>query len=153
MGCGLFSLNFFLIDFSLSLSGANFGMHWHHRARPEAPADAHVHRQEDPPLLLCGSCSSVPLHSSETVCLSKFMCIFHCFLFSSSHFSFPFLSVFFLFVISFENVRLVIQQIPFASLPAAPPRHLHLHMYLLLIPFVVFHVIPLAIRHFSTLPA
>lgn len=50
MGCGLFSLNFFLIDFSLSLAGANLGMHWHHRARPEAPADAHVHRREDPPL-------------------------------------------------------------------------------------------------------
>lgn len=107
------SLNFFLIDFSR----ANLGMHWQ-QARPEAPmprcSDAHVHRQED--RLPCGSCSFVssPLFRN---CLSAEIYVhfpLFSFQFSSLHFVF--------FVISFENVRLVIQQIPssvFSSLSSS----------------------------------
>lgn len=93
-------LNFFLIDFSR----ANLGMHWHCIGPPRSP-DAHVRRQED--RLPCGSCSFVssPLFQN---CLSTEIYV-HFPLFSFQFFS----SLF--FVISFENVRLVIQQIPSLS--------------------------------------
>lgn len=85
-------LNFFLIDFSR----ANLGMHWH-QARPEAPLprcpDAPMHMSIVRRIAcLVAAVRSFPLHFSKTVCLPKFMCIFHCFLFSSSlHFCIFFL--------------------------------------------------------------
>lgn len=93
-------LNFFLIDFSR----ANLGMHWH-QASPEAPMHMSIVRRED--RLPCGSCSFVssPLFRN---CLSTEIYV-HFPLFSFQFFS----SLF--FVISFENVRLVIQQIPSLS--------------------------------------
>lgn len=86
------SLNFFLIDFSRAI----LGMHWH-QARPEAPLprcpDAPMHMSIVRRIAcLVAAVHSFPLHFSKTVCLPKFMCIFHCFLFSSSlHFCIFFL--------------------------------------------------------------
>lgn len=113
-------------------------MHWHHRARPEAPMHMSIVRRI---LLAVWQLFARFLSTLPKLSVFRNLCAF-----STVFISFLFL----FFVISFENVRLVIQQIPSPSfsLPAAPHRHLHTR-----IPFVVFHVIPLAIRHFSSAPA
>lgn len=142
------SLNFFLIDFSR----ANLGMHWH-QARPEAPLprcpDAPMHMSIVRRIAcLVAAVHSFPLHFSKTVCLPKFMCIFHCFLFSSSlHFCIFFCN-FFWKCPTCHSTNSLAYVPPVPSLPVPPsPSAQHLHTY---IPFVVFHVIPLAIRHFSS---
>lgn len=142
------SLNFFLIDFSR----ANLGMHWH-QARPEAPLprcpDAPMHMSIVRRIAcLVAAVRSFPLHFSKTVCLPKFMCIFHCFLFSSSlHFCIFFCNFFWKCATCHSTNSLAVVP-PVPSLPVPPsPSAQHLHTC---IPFVVFHVIPLAIRHFSS---
>lgn len=136
------SLNFFLIDFSR----ANLGMHWH-QARPVA-------------LMLrctCPSSGGSPALQLFVRFLSTFpklsvyrnLCAFSTVFFSVLLFIFVFFFCnFFWKCATCHSTNSLAVVLPVPSLPVPPsPSAQHLHTC---IPFVVFHVIPLAIRHFSS---